>query len=284
MGDTSRLHLPFPDSTDPPDVVADIEALALALDGSVPYGQGLFADRPVSTSGSPGIAGRLYFATDRSLVYYDTGTSWITIPPQLHASQHHAAGADPIIIEGRQISVHRSVNPPAGAVSGDIWITPSPSGGYWQYMYDSAETTAYKWKFIGGDWASQRILQGGSRIGVADGWGAGVHDLSVFGPAVDIYRAGIYRYQAQVFVTSDPADDAGMMVGIQDPSNGAFGGIDEVWAGASRGDGQKSCLWSSDIWEVAANRRFLLRYETLGANPTATWFHRVLMVQPVKVA
>jgi microcystin-dependent protein len=61
-----------------------LSALALALDALLaPDDQGLLASRPVSTPGTPGKAGRRYFATDdttggpEGTTYRDTGTSWV---------------------------------------------------------------------------------------------------------------------------------------------------------------------------------------------------------------
>jgi hypothetical protein len=54
----------------------DIAQVVLGLEKAAYYSQGTFANRPTSTGGSPGIQGRLYYATDRKLLYYDYGTGW----------------------------------------------------------------------------------------------------------------------------------------------------------------------------------------------------------------
>lgn len=41
--------------------------------------QGVLASRPTSSSGSPGITGRQYFATDTRELFYDYGTGWVKI-------------------------------------------------------------------------------------------------------------------------------------------------------------------------------------------------------------
>jgi len=81
VGTTSRLLLPYPELTDIADVPADMHELALALDGAAIYSQGPLVSRPVSTPGSPGIAGRFYRSTDEtpSVLYVDTGTGWISV-------------------------------------------------------------------------------------------------------------------------------------------------------------------------------------------------------------
>ena len=44
-----------------------------------------------------------------------------------------------------------SASPPAAPVSGSIWVYPADdtNGVYWQFVYDSTQTT-YKWRFVGG--------------------------------------------------------------------------------------------------------------------------------------
>lgn len=79
MGTTSRLALRYPELSDSADVPRDIENLANDIDSAAIYASGTFASRPTSTVGSPGIAGRYYFATDTSRLYLDTGTSWVEV-------------------------------------------------------------------------------------------------------------------------------------------------------------------------------------------------------------
>lgn len=83
-GFTSRLKLPWPlqDNSEAPTGPAQIKALADALDGAAVYSQGILSDRPVSTSGSPGIDGRLYYvkadstAANNGILWLDNGTGW----------------------------------------------------------------------------------------------------------------------------------------------------------------------------------------------------------------
>ena len=46
-------------------------------DQVVVYGSDPLASRPVSTAEHPGITGRLYYATDARILFYDTGTGWL---------------------------------------------------------------------------------------------------------------------------------------------------------------------------------------------------------------
>jgi hypothetical protein len=52
-------------------------------------------------------------------------------------------------IEGSKMNRHIGSSPPGSPSDGDLWIYNGLSGIYWQFIYDSSETT-YKWKFVGG--------------------------------------------------------------------------------------------------------------------------------------
>jgi hypothetical protein len=83
MADTSTRFVisePSADRHDAADVPLYVRNIVAALEarGTV-YGQGLLSARPVSTGGSPGVQGRVYYATDTSALYYDFGTGWTQI-------------------------------------------------------------------------------------------------------------------------------------------------------------------------------------------------------------
>lgn len=94
MATTTRLGLRYPVAGDIDDVPTWMHNLALDLDAIVPpTSHGTLAARPTSSGGSPGIADRLYYATDvdpKTLVdrtgvngqlYRDNGTGWDPIGP-----------------------------------------------------------------------------------------------------------------------------------------------------------------------------------------------------------
>ena len=85
-----RFQISYPDGsrTDRPDIPLHLTNIVSQLDAKgVMFGQGLFANRPVSTSPSPGIQGRLYMSTDgvsggnagTYIVFYDYGTGWALV-------------------------------------------------------------------------------------------------------------------------------------------------------------------------------------------------------------
>jgi hypothetical protein len=62
------------------DVDAGFDALAEDVAPLLtPYSAGLLSARPVSTVGTPGIAGRSFFATDTQVLYRDIGTGWLPV-------------------------------------------------------------------------------------------------------------------------------------------------------------------------------------------------------------
>lgn len=81
MPNTPNNNLPFPISSDPDNVPADVQALAESLDNTAYIYSGTIAQRPVSTVGEPGKRGRFWWATDISVLSFDFGTSWIDIYP-----------------------------------------------------------------------------------------------------------------------------------------------------------------------------------------------------------
>jgi microcystin-dependent protein len=79
---SSRYQIQYPQLSDSPDVPRDFaQQVVQGVERSMMYGQGTFANRPVSTPGSPGIQGRIYYATDVAPpnMYYDFGTGWTII-------------------------------------------------------------------------------------------------------------------------------------------------------------------------------------------------------------
>jgi microcystin-dependent protein len=67
---------------EPADVPGDIKRLVDAIEVSAMYLQGTIAARPAAA-----IAGRLYFATNELILYYDSGTAWTAIGPPVPAQQ-----------------------------------------------------------------------------------------------------------------------------------------------------------------------------------------------------
>lgn len=104
MADTTTRFAvvePSADRSDPADVPYYVRQAVSAIERSAMFGQGLVADRPVSSGGTPGIQGRLYASTDESpkRVYYDYGTGWFPIGDIPAGSITSAMIADGTIVD-----------------------------------------------------------------------------------------------------------------------------------------------------------------------------------------
>jgi len=94
------MALPGPAGTDPADVPTDIDKLRQALDVlSMIFGQGAASTRPAA-----GIAGRMFYATDEGVLYYDDGTAWrapFTPPGTLRLSATAVAASGWLVCDGK---------------------------------------------------------------------------------------------------------------------------------------------------------------------------------------
>jgi hypothetical protein len=97
------------------------------------YGQGVIASRPISTSGSPGIQGRVYYATDQLIWYYDYGTGWVAFLSKDRINPDVAGTL-----------------PTSGVVDGDIINYYPAASQIWRFRFD-AGLSPYKWVYIGGN-------------------------------------------------------------------------------------------------------------------------------------
>lgn len=72
---STRLGLHAPSGGDPAAVPADVKRLRDQLDDVVlGYDQGVLSSRPAA-----GVEGRMYYATDDGVAYWDTGTGWVPL-------------------------------------------------------------------------------------------------------------------------------------------------------------------------------------------------------------
>jgi len=72
MPTTTRLAIPYPASSDPPNGPSQMQAIANALDNAaIDLAEGALGSRP-----SPSIRGRWYYATDIGVLYRDSGSTW----------------------------------------------------------------------------------------------------------------------------------------------------------------------------------------------------------------
>jgi len=129
MPTTPRSAIPYPSAGDTPDLPTQMTAISTALEDQAKDDQGPYASRPTSTPISPGIAGRYYYATDRGVVYRDTGTGWKPV-------------------NGVEQGTLLPAGAPADYTLFDLIVNEN-QGIIWTFRYVSTEAT-YKWVFVGG--------------------------------------------------------------------------------------------------------------------------------------
>lgn len=72
MPTTTRLAIPYPAASDPPNGPAQMQGIANSLDNAaIDLAEGTLASRP-----TPSIRGRWYYATDIGVLYRDSGSTW----------------------------------------------------------------------------------------------------------------------------------------------------------------------------------------------------------------
>jgi microcystin-dependent protein len=112
---TSRLKLPLPSESEPCDVPTDLGLLANALDPvAAVFLQGSSAAMP-----TPGVPGRLYFASDIRTLFYDDGAAWQQpgyAPGDIKPSAAAAAQTGWLLCNGSAVS--RTVYPALFAAIG----------------------------------------------------------------------------------------------------------------------------------------------------------------------
>lgn len=87
------------------DIDTAVTSLATTVDSKmVGYSSGTFALRPVSTPGSPGVAGRRYRATDTGQEFIDTGTGWVGLLQVVELGQSLAIAGE-IRVPSGQVDV-----------------------------------------------------------------------------------------------------------------------------------------------------------------------------------
>jgi microcystin-dependent protein len=96
-------------------------------------------------------------------------------------------------ILGRKVNWSRGTSPPASPQDGDLWELPAAVGGaastMFLFVYDSSESTAYKWKSIGGSsWWTQNL-------GAISGTTSGSWSFYSGGLTLTIPRAGYWEFE-----------------------------------------------------------------------------------------
>jgi microcystin-dependent protein len=107
---TTKWAIPYVEGSDAIDTIDETDqAKAERLDDLLtPHDAGVLSSRPVSTPGSPGKAGRSFYATDLGLEFRDYGTGWYPVGLPIGGGFDWFGSGDPcpelMICDGRAIS------------------------------------------------------------------------------------------------------------------------------------------------------------------------------------
>jgi hypothetical protein len=175
---TSRWAIPYPAVSDPPNMPAQSQSLAVSVDSMAKDQQGLLADRPVSSPSTVGKFGRFYFATDEGVLYRDFGVGWR--PAYIAEMGIGMPGVAPTDYSMFRLLI------PASPATGQYDVV-------WTFRYRSAEAT-YKWMCVEGP---PIIFWSGNGEFEATATSSGFAALNISGSdlQINLPRAGIYEFE-----------------------------------------------------------------------------------------
>ena len=186
MPSTPVYAFPYPVSTDPADVPADMQRLAAQVETTVGAlnAAGPYLSRPTAASAK---AGGLYFATDTLGTFRSTGSAWVLIgqgaPLITNAVMNAAPFTSPY--DGQEVNLQ----------------VDAANGVNWRFRYNAASASAYKWEFVGG---SELVVVVGGGESTTGGVGSYVN-LATVGPSIVVPRAGDYLAFAAASMQSTTA-------------------------------------------------------------------------------
>ena len=162
------ISYPSPDRHDRPDVPLHFKNLVDFLDLDVVYSSGTDAARLASTHYPAG--GRLWWATDTHVLWYDDGSSWWSV---LSAPARVTALPTTGLVHGLQVELVDDLNNPTYQ---------------WNLRYNANRTGNSKWEWVGG---RERVIHGG--------WA----DLNGHNAVTQVYVTGGFPYRGSWLSTNN---------------------------------------------------------------------------------
>lgn len=269
MPTSTRLGIRYPAGTDVPDVPLWMSRMAADLDNAATTSQGLYAARPTSTPGSPGVVGRRYTimgeagvnAALNGIEFYDTGTGW-----QIIAHPVSRVTALPTtVFDGLTVD----------------FVADITNSVIWRLKYNASSASAYKWEYAGGSELYSSITVTSGQTG-----NAGYQDKN--GPYITLPFAGDFT----VAIAFEGNSNAGQQL-VQSYALGTVnGGItvlappDSVernlmYVAATAAQDARPTKWSK-VTNPAAGNVLSAMYKTIGASGGNFTF-RSLHVRPIRV-
>lgn len=166
-----------------------------------------------------------------------------------------------------------SSGPPPNPMDEDIWIAQVGSGVTWQFQYNAASVSPYKWEFIGGATVINSILTQESMS--TNTWS----NLATVGPQFALPRGGDY------LVGIEAAAQANNNVGYFAPRFGAAATLDNdaayVYTTTSTVEASVGRTWRYNGLAAALN----IKMEYRSSNTGIVYFaRRSLTIQPVRIS
>lgn len=169
-----------------------------------------------------------------------------------------------------------SGGPPPSPADGDIWIATNvdANGTRWQFQYNAASASAYKWECIGGAATFSEVLTFEQTASLA------YIDLATVGPSVAVARAG--EYLISVFVdmvnnTVGKGAKAAAKIGAAATSDSDSAAVDAA-SGVNSGGSMSTTVRRA----VVAGDLVKVQYRVDGGQ--GSFLYRRLLVQPVRVS
>lgn len=245
---TTRLGLIGPLGTDALNIGDDqIRAFLAVLDATVTsFVTGTLAGRPAA-----GIVGRLYKPTDNNGLYWDTGSTWLTIVAPTVAA---LPGGTPV--DGDRIN----------------YVADASAGVIWPFVYRAADASATKWNSIG----LPAPLSAEVAAAEAGSNGAGYVALATAGPSITTPLAGDYWIEQ----SADFSVSATMYAYSYDVGGSGASDADAALS-VSAGSSHISNLRRRRKTGLAASTAIVSKYKTAGGS--GVFANRLLTVTPIRV-
>jgi len=170
-----------------------------------------------------------------------------------------------------------AAGPPASPATNDIWIATDvdANGTCWQFRYNGASASAFKWEFIGGSDAIVWI----PTVETTTTTGSFI-DLATVGPRFVCVRAGEYDATGLCSFYHSTGANAYAQIGVFGP--GGVAGVSLPSVSAPAGFAQP--LPATGITPVTAGNDVRIKYYASVPPGTFNFSARYLRVRPVRVS
>jgi len=255
MPNTPRNQIPYPGGLDLASGPAHLGALALSVDDHAKDLEGTYAARPAAS-----YAGRFYYATDKGIVYRDTGSSW----QALHA-----------------VPFLTSWSPPAALTEDGMVIDYSPvAGSIWRVRYRAASASVYKWEVISAPAITSEINTDQTTTSTT------FVDLDTNGPDVTTLREGDYYIEVGCNAYHEVAAQVSGFVYM----SYSIGGVAAIITDGVRSRGRSQDTDFSHSSQMRCQRKnaipasTLIRAKYKGPGTAVAHFRwRTLRVRPIRI-